>query len=109
MAQYPHTNSLKNWLRIFDKILKQIYLETQGQKVESFRFEDDNGHEYKILFKVSARVLKKDTPESFILPFFTKKAGTDIFILKEVKPLPDSKMIKRLSFDNLFPPLRHSR
>ena len=30
-------------------------------------------------------------------------------ILKEVKPSPDSKMIKLLSFDSLFPPLRHFR
>ena len=73
MAQYPHTNSLKNWLRIFDKIFKQIYLETQGQKVESFRFEDDNGHEYKILFKVFARVLKKDTRKALFYLFSPKK------------------------------------
>ena len=30
-------------------------------------------------------------------------------ILKEVKPSPNSKMIKLLTFDNLFPPLRHNR
>ena len=29
--------------------------------------------------------------------------------LKEVKPSPYSKMIKLLTFDNLFPPLRHFR
>ena len=28
--------------------------------------------------------------------------------MKAVKPSPDSKMIKLLTFDNLFPPLRHS-
>ena len=50
---------------------------------------------------------KKDTPDSFILRFFTKKLAR-LFILKEVKPSPDSRMIKLLTFDNLFPPLRHS-
>ena len=74
MAQYPHTNSLKNWLRIFDKIFKQIYLETQGQKVESFRFEDDNCHEYKILFKVFARFLKKRHPGKLYFTFFHQKS-----------------------------------
>ena len=32
-----------------------------------------------------------------------------LFILKEVKPSPDSKMTKLLTVDNLFLPLRHSR
>ena len=32
-----------------------------------------------------------------------------LFILKEVKPFPGSKMIKLLPLDNLFPPPRHSR
>ena len=30
-------------------------------------------------------------------------------LLKEVKPSPDRKMLKLLTFDNLFPPPRHSR
>ena len=49
------------------------------------------------------RVLKNN-PESFILLFLLR-----LFILKEVKPSPDRKMIKLLTFDNLFPPLRHFR
>ena len=48
------------------------------------------------------------SPDSFILLFFTKKL-VRLFILKEIKPSPDSRMIKLLTFDNLFPPLRHSR
>ena len=32
-----------------------------------------------------------------------------LFILKEVKSSPDSKMTKLLTFDDLFPPLRHSQ
>ena len=51
---------------------------------------------------------KKDILESFILLFSPKKL-VRLFILKEVKPSPDSKMIKLLTFDNLLPPLRHSR
>ena len=45
---------------------------------------------------------KIDTPEKLHWTFFTKNAST--VILKEVKPSPDSKMIKLLTFDNLFPP-----
>ena len=51
---------------------------------------------------------KKAPPESFIVLGSPKKF-VRLFILKEVKPLPDSEMIKLLTFDNLFPPLRHSR
>ena len=51
---------------------------------------------------------KKDFSESFILLCSPKKL-VRLLILKEVKPSPDSKMIKLLTFDNLFPPLRHSR
>ena len=47
---------------------------------------------------------------------FKKITGTDTlkqFVLlssvKEVTPSPDRKMIKLLTFDNLFPLLRHSR
>ena len=74
---------------------------------ESFRVEDEN--EYEIKLKVFARVLKKKTPHrkaSFY--FFSPKTFLRLFILKEVKPSPDSKMIKLLIFDNLFPPLGHS-
>ena len=54
---------------------------------------------------------KKDSPESLILPFFTTVVlfAVRLFILKEVKPSPDNKIIKLLTFDNLFPPLRHYR
>ena len=50
---------------------------------------------------------KKDTPESVTLPFSPKKL-VRLLILKKVKPSPNSKMIKRHTSDNLFPPLRHS-
>ena len=32
-----------------------------------------------------------------------------LFSLKEITPSTDGKMIKRLLFDNYFPPIRHSR
>ena len=51
------------------------------------------------------RILKKDTPERFILVFLTKKVSKVIYT-KEVKPSFDRKMIKLLTFDDLFPPLR---
>ena len=46
---------------------------------------------------------QKDTPESFIL-LFSPKTLVWLFIVREVKPSPYSKMIKPLTFDNLFPP-----
>ena len=53
--------------------------------------------------------------------FFAYSQNTDSFyhfsleklallpLVKEVAPSPDGKMIKLLTFDNLFPLLRHSR
>ena len=61
-----------------------------GTSVESFRFEDESDYEYEIW-----------------LSFFLKAAL--LSLLKEVKPSTDRKMIKLLTFDNSFPPLRHSR
>ena len=69
---------------------------------ENFRFEDEN--EYEIKLKIFARVLKKKTPRKASFYFFSPKKLVRLFILKEVKPSPDSKMIKLLTFDNLFPP-----
>ena len=55
-----------------------------------------------------ACVLKiKDTAESFIFLFFTRKV-VRLFILKGVKPSTDGKVITFLTFDNLFPPLGRS-
>ena len=49
-----------------------------------------------------------DSPESFILPFFTRKVSTVTFS-EEGYTLSRSQMIKLLTFDKLFPPLRQSR
>ena len=78
--------------------------------LEISRFEDANEYEYEIKLKVFARVLKKRLPESFIfLFFFHQKKLIRLFILKEVKPSPDSKVKELLTSDNLFAPLRHDR
>ena len=43
------------------------------------------------------------------LYFYLPEKLALLSILKEVKPSPDSRRIKLLTFDNLFPPPRHSR
>ena len=52
---------------------------------------------------------KIDVPESFIRLFFTRKVSTFIFIEREYAVFPRWEMVNLLAFDNLFPPLRHSR
>ena len=69
---------------------------------------DENEYDYEIYPKIFARVLKKTTQKASFY-FFSPKTLVRLFILKKVKPSPNSKMIKLLTFDNLFPPLRHSR
>ena len=58
--------------------------------------------------KFFAYCQKIDSPEYFIFLFPSEKLKM-ISLLKEVKPSPDGKMVKLLTFDNFFPPLRHSR
>ena len=53
------------------------------------------------------RVFKNiETQERFIFRFFTRQIWV-FFLLKGVKPCPDHKMIKLLTFDDLFAPLKH--
>ena len=47
--------------------------------LDSFRFKDENEYEYEIKLKVLMLILKKDTPETFILLFLTKKVSTVIY------------------------------
>ena len=47
-----------------------------------------------------------DFPENFILPFSLEKLA--LLPLVKVTPSSNRRMIKLLTFDNLFPPLRHS-
>ena len=82
-----------------------VLWESESSELESFRFEDQD----EVQFKVFVRILKKGHPESFILLFFPPKKLVQLSILNQVKSSPDGKMIKLLTFNNLFPPLRHSR
>ena len=76
---------------------------------ESFRFQDEDDYYYEIWFKVFFAYRQKIvTPEFFILLFSTEKLAP-LSWLKEVTRSPDRKMLKLVTFDNLFPPLRHSR
>ena len=82
-----------------------VLWESESSELESFRFEDQD----EVQVKVFVRILKKGHPESFILLFFPPKKLVRLSILNQVKSSPDCKMIKFLTFNNLFPPLRHSR
>ena len=59
-------------------------------------------------FSFFSRILKQQTPRKAALYFFPPEKLTLLYLLKEVKPSPYSKMINFLTFDNLFPPLPHS-
>ena len=52
---------------------------------------------------------KKLPPDKAWFYFFSPNKLVRLFILREVKPSPDSKMIKLLTCDILLPPLQHSR
>ena len=66
-------------------------------KVETFRLED----EYEDLTCRFFRIFSKNRqPASFYL--LSPKQLALLSLLKEVKRSPDSKMIKLLTFDNLF-------
>ena len=54
--------------------------------IETFKFEDQDDYEYEIGLKVFSRILKIDSPESFILPFFTRKVSTVIFSERDYVP-----------------------
>ena len=48
--------------------------------LETFRFEAEDDYEYEILYKsIFAHSQNLDSPESLILPFFTRKVSTVIF------------------------------
>ena len=73
------------------------------------RFEDQDDYKYEIVtsgFFASSQNI--DSPESFILPFFTRIVNTVIFS-KGGYALSRTQNDRRLTFDDLFPSLRHSR
>ena len=61
---------------------------------------------FNLFFRVFEKIL---IPRKASLYFFPPEKLALLFLLKEVKPSPDPKMIKLLTFDNLFLLLRHSR
>ena len=84
----------------------QHLLKPVGYVIVGFRFEN----EYENQLKVFARVFTKGhSGKLHFTFFFSAKKLVLLFILKEFKPSSRSKMIKLLTFDNLLPPLRHSR
>ena len=79
------------------------------KKLETFRFEDENDYEYEIWFKDFSRIVKNWHPGILHCTFFPPEKIALLSLLNEVEPSPDCNMLKRLTFDNLFPPQRHSR
>ena len=70
---------------------------------EILRFEDEGE------FSFFAYSKKIDTPENSIVLFSSEKLAQS-FLLKEVKPFRlDPEIMKFLTADTLFPPLRHFR
>ena len=67
-----------------------------------FRFENEK--DYKGEYSKKNRHARR---LHFVL-FSTRKVNR-VMLLKEVEPSSDRKMIQLLTFDDLFPPLRHSR
>ena len=54
------------------------------------------------------RVFSKNRHPGKLYCRFSSEKSARYFLLKEVKPSPDRKMVKLLTFENLFLPLRHS-
>ena len=76
--------------------------------VETFRFEDENDeNDYKDLIFLNSNKTPGRQLEIFNV-LFSPERLSQLFLLKEVKPSPDYKIIKLLTFDNLFLLLRHS-
>lgn len=76
--------------KMIERWQKYILWET----LEIFRFEDE----------VFSRILKKQSPQKallFVFFFFSPKKSSLLSLLREVKPSPDRKIIKPLTFDTL--------
>ena len=63
----------------------------------------------RFYLKFFALIVKKWTPRNSSLYFFSPERLVLLLLLKEVEPFPNCKMLKPLTFHDLFPPLRHSR
>ena len=75
---------------------------------KNFRFKDEDDYEYEIWLKRFLAYSQNIDKASFY--HFSLEKLALLSLVKEVTPSPDRKKIKLLIlFDDLFPPLRHSR
>ena len=58
----------------------QTDFRTFSSIIVTFRFKDENNYEYEILFSFFAYYQKIDSPEFFVVLFFTRKVCTVIVI-----------------------------
>ena len=72
-------------------------------RLESFRFQDE------IWINVFSRILKNRHPGKLHCTFLAREKLQLLSVLMEIKTSPEGKKIKVMTFDNLFPPLQHSR
>ena len=75
--------------------------------IETFRFKDGDVYDYEILLKVFFAYSQNMTSRKASFYHFSREKLALLSLVKEVIPSADCKMIKLLTFDNLFPPLRH--
>ena len=68
---------------------------------ETFKFNDEKDWEYEIWLKGFSRILKQQTLRKLHCTFESKEKLSLLFLLKEVKPSTDRKMINFQTFDNL--------
>ena len=74
----------------------------QAKLLETFRFENEDHYVDEISLESALRSLKKiDRTPSFISLFSPEKL-TRLFLLNEVKPSFDPKVIRLQTFDNLI-------
>ena len=73
----------------------------QAKLLETFRFEDEDHYVEEISLESALSSLKKIDTTSFISLFSSEKL-TRLFLLKEVKPSSDPKVIRLQTFDNLI-------
>ena len=86
-------------------VLTGFYL--VGQGALHLRTGTSTGARFKL--KILGVFSKNIHSGKFLFLFFTPKTLVRLLILKEVTPSSHRKMIKLLTFDNLFRPLRHFR
>ena len=75
---------------------------------ETFRFENENDrNNHKDWNFMNSNKTPRRQLEIFNV-LFSPERLSQLFLLKEVKPSPNHKIIRLLTFDNLFLLLRHS-